>query len=162
MTWRHKISDMYKASLRDRVKLNCREQNGCWLWLCGKFNHGYPLIVVSESASGVKKQTALAHQASYVAFREGIPEGYELHHTCKTRMCVNPWHLICVTKKQHMLLDGTNAGAINARKTSCVRGHLLSGSNLRIEPHGARTCKICQRESVKKYQRVKKLKELQC
>ncbi len=40
--------------------------------------------------------------------------------------------------------------AERARKTVCVRGHLLTGDNLYIRKHGYRKCKACAKEDQRK------------
>lgn len=59
--------------------------SGCWLWLLSVGSHGY----------GQSGRTT-AHRVSHEAFRGPIPEGYEVDHLCRNKLCVNPDHLEAV------------------------------------------------------------------
>ncbi len=60
-----------------------------------------------------------------------IPSGLTLDHLCRVRNCVNPAHLEPVTHRENTL-RGDGVTAINARKTSCHRGHPFAGENLYV------------------------------
>jgi hypothetical protein len=68
--------------------------NGCWFWLGCKDDNGYG-----------EKGNKRAHVYIYELLVGKIPEGKELHHTCKFRACVNPKHLEPVTHAQNVRLD---------------------------------------------------------
>jgi hypothetical protein len=67
-----------------------------------------------------------------------------LDHLCRNRACVNPAHMEPVTNKVN-IMRGAGVGAMCALKTTCLRGHPLSGDNLRTRPDGERACRTCQR-----------------
>jgi HNH endonuclease len=77
-----------------------------------------------------------------------IPEGCELDHLCREKVCVFPEHLEPVSGRENSRRSRSPA-ALNARKTHCLRGHLLSGSNLYVFPGGKRQCRICAQASKK-------------
>jgi len=108
----------------------------CWLWTgCIKSN-GYGTY---------GKEGKYAHRISYVLTRGEIPLGLQLDHLCRVRNCVNPDHLEAVTRKEN-IRRGMAGSGINSRKTSCIRGHKLSGSNLLVVgKRKKRQCKICSR-----------------
>lgn len=106
--------------------------SGCWLWL-GGLSHGY----------GVLDQRG-AHCISYEHHIGPIPDGLELDHKCRTRACVNPWHLEPVTHAE-------NIRRAYRTQTHCKRGHPLSGDNLTPHRDGRRQCRACKYESVKRY-----------
>ena len=91
-----------------------------------------------------------------------IREGYEACHHCDVKNCDEPEHLFEGTHFQNMrdaarkgkLDHGNTWGSINAAKTHCLRGHELSGDNVRTY-RGSRICKACMRE----HQRVWKAKK---
>lgn len=86
-----------------------------------------------------------AHIAEWEAIHGPVPDGYVLDHLCRRRSCINPNHLELVTSVENTL-RGNGPTAVNARKTHCVHGHALSGTNLLIDYRGRRKCKTCQRQ----------------
>lgn len=66
-------------------------------------------------------------------------------HTCDNANCVNPDHLYWGTRTDNArdaIRDGKNR---NARKTHCLRGHLLDEANARVRINGSRQCRECHR-----------------
>lgn len=115
---------------------------GCWLWR-GSLNHnGYGQFSISTTNNR-------AHRVAYHWLVGEIPEGLELDHLCRVRHCVNPAHLEPVTPRVNML-RGDSVAAINARKTHCVRGHVLAGRNVRIESDGGRRCRACAAQRMRR------------
>lgn len=109
---------------------------GCWRW------GGY----VNESGYGVARiggKSMPAHRAVYAALRGEVPQALDLDHLCRVRDCVNPDHLEPVTRRVNVL-RGVGAGAQNARKTHCEKGHLLEGDNL-VPWAKYRMCRECTR-----------------
>ena len=129
------------------------DSNGCWPWLGAikkKSRYGTFGLLVKP---GEWKKTALAHRVSYVLFVGPIPDGLELDHTCRNRACVNPAHLEPATHKVNCL-RGISPWANNARKTTCPKGHPLSGENLKFDKAGDRVlrrCRICANAAVSRH-----------
>ncbi len=46
----------------------------------------------------------MVHRAVYEHFRGPIPEGLEIHHHCRNRVCANPDHMGILTHAHHMAL----------------------------------------------------------
>lgn len=70
-----------------------RFTSGCWFWLGGvKANYGR-----FES----EKREWRSHRWSFCAIRGPIPDGHDLDHMCENTLCVNPWHLQPLTRKEH-------------------------------------------------------------
>jgi len=104
--------------------------SGCWLWIASLRETGYGRFYF-------KGHFDQAHRVAYEIFKKKIPSGLTLDHLCRTRSCVNPAHLEPVTLHENNR-RGFSPAALNARKTQCVRGHVLDDR---------RRCVICKRLS---------------
>lgn len=97
----------------------------CWEWTAGLKDGGYGQFRVKGLSS------RLAHRLIYQVFVELVPDHLTCDHLCRNRLCVNPFHIEIVTGAVNVLRSESFV-AVNARKTHCLRGHPLSGSNLSI------------------------------
>lgn len=70
---------------------------GCWIWTGGLDTRGYGHFKING-------RMVLAHRWTYEQFHGTIPPGMDLHHTCENRRCVNPNHLVPLTRKAHRRL----------------------------------------------------------
>jgi len=127
-------------------------ENGCWLWMGAiGTKWSYPYF---KSDSG---KMVLAHRWAYERWVGPIPEGFQLDHfVCETKHCVNPGHVRPVTPRENVLRsDGVTAR--NAAKTHCIRGHEFSEENTyRTPTTNDRQCRICQRETRRRYKARKR------
>lgn len=115
-----------------------------WYWQRAIVNgYGY----VQHPAT---RKTMPAHRYVYELHKGPIPPGLTLDHLCRVRDCVNPDHLEPVTRGENVL-RGEGLSAKNKRKTHCLRGHLLSGSNLLVLPSGGRYCLACRKDRAPNY-----------
>lgn len=134
-----------------------RNSGDCWLWT-GTINHkGYGAISVDG-------RTKAAHRVVYEMRVAAIPDGLVLDHLCRVRHCVNPAHLEPVTTSENNrrsavfnpackrigLLAANRKGlpgnhGPRARRTHCLRGHELVGSNVLLWSRGRRRCRECER-----------------
>jgi hypothetical protein len=119
-----------------------RIEGACWEWDGAKSLGGYGMFIVHVP----KRRCMNAHRFAYIDRFGDIPTTMHVDHVCRNRACVNPAHLRLLTNKNNVLF-GTGPTAINARKTHCKYGHLLSGKNLYIRKNGYRNCKECRREA---------------
>jgi hypothetical protein len=110
---------------------------GCWLWFGVLTAAGYGQLRVDG-------KPYYAHRFSHETFVGPIPTQYQVDHLCRQRCCVNPDHLEAVPQRTN-LLRGISPSAVNATKTTCLRGHPLEGENLRVYG-GSRRCIECDRQ----------------
>ncbi len=111
-------------------------ESGCWIWLGGT-NQGYGEFNMDGKRWRI-------HQYTYQHFVGPIIGGMTLDHLCRVRCCCNPEHLQYVSNREN-ILRGVGAPAQHARKQYCLRGHSLSGENLRMERRGnKRVCLACR------------------
>ena len=87
-----------KNSYDNIVSKGVRQDNGCLLYTTSKLKNGYALA----SYDG-KKQPA--HRAVYQLAGKTIPPGFDIHHTCHNKLCIEITHLEAVSRRQHALLD---------------------------------------------------------
>lgn len=108
-----------------------RKTADCWEWLGGRKPHGYGTFSIYHGSA------VLPHRFAYEVCIGAIPDGYEIHHRCGNRCCVNPAHLEAMPYADHVA---------TRRKATCGRGHAMTGDNLYILPKsGQRSCRACGR-----------------
>jgi hypothetical protein len=117
----------------------------CWLWNRARRPDGYGVVW-----DRVGKKLKRAHVFMWEKINGPVPFGKELHHTCSTTSCINPSHLIAVSRASHVRLDVGH----NKNKTHCPRGHEYTEENTYIDCYGYRQCRSCNREN---YHRRKRL-----
>lgn len=122
---------MAYTSLAD-IKARTIQDGECWLWPT-KSKLGYGDIYLGNYISET------AHRLSYRFAKGEIPEDLCIDHLCRKPSCVNPDHLEAVTIKENTL-RGVGMGAINAKKTLCIRGHNRWGKQEK-----GRRCLECHR-----------------
>lgn len=110
----------------------------CWEWTACCSTNGYGQFWTGEAQRR-------AHRVAYELLVGSIPEGLTLDHLCGHLRCVNPEHLEPVSQGENTLRGG-GAGAVNARKTHCLRGHPFDDENTYRHPWGFRGCRTCRRE----------------
>jgi len=124
---RHKLPDRFMERLVEEPN------SGCWLWLQSLNGGGY------GSYYDVRNKRAwMAHRFAYTEQFGPIPRALQIDHLCRTRCCVNPWHLEPVTRSE-------NIRRATRLITHCPQGHPYDEQNTYISPAGIRQCKICRR-----------------
>lgn len=130
--------------LKGRIeRLSIPEPNtGCWLWLGSVDRGGYARINVAG-------RNAVAHRVAYEEFVGPIANDLQIDHLCRVRSCVNPQHLEPVSQRENVL-RGVGVTSVNAKKSTCPRGHPLS-----VVDGEGRRCLACRqaqnRRRVKNY-----------
>lgn len=96
--------------------------DGCWSDTCTDYNDRYGRF-----------RGQLAHRWAYEHFCGPIPLGREIHHTCRNSRCVNPDHLIAVTKSQHRTLhriyDDAESSVRKLKQINKLRDHVGLGED---------------------------------
>lgn len=111
----------------------------CWNWTAYRQRDGYGQI-----------KSKLAHRISYAMCVGPIPEGKQLHHTCKNKGCVNPGHLVPVTDATHP----GNIADVRRSQTHCKRGHEFTPENTMSYQAGHRKCRACHNQIFQKKERA--------
>ena len=93
---------------------------------------------------GGKGKVVLAARWAFEHLKgEDIPPGKVVALLCRFNACVNLDHLELRDEAVNKAL-GMSPTAVNARKTSCKRGHPLVVDNLLKRKDGSRQCRLCQ------------------
>lgn len=137
---------MGRTAVEPEVRFDAKvvKTESCWLWRGAKSRNGYAQF----RTGGVGAPQALVHRWNYERFKGAIPDGYQVDHLCKTRLCVNPDHLEAVPPALNNARSESPT-AINGRMVLCAQDlHELNGENL--EPtalrHGQRRCRECKKQ----------------
>lgn len=136
-------------------KVDVRGPDECWPWIAkAKVSEEWPYGLVGIGQRGHRSTRTASDVAYELSRREEVPAGKCVMHTCDRPQCVNPAHLVVGThadNKQDSFAKGRSkrlqgVALAAAAKTECIRGHPLSGANLRIDRNGTkRTCRACER-----------------
>ena len=120
----------------------------CWEWQGSKYPNG-------DGQCYMPGMTRYAHKVSYIQCIGEVPEGLDLDHLCRNRLCVNPAHLEPVTRQTNVL-RGIGFIPEKARATHCNYGHEYTEINTYRAPNQTRHCKICRRRRcLESYYRTK-------
>ena len=136
-----------KVNFDGSVPAHAPHLGPCWLWL-GATSNGYGQF--RTEGPSVK-----AYRYAYEFCVGPIPEGLTIDHLCRVRHCVCPDHLEPVTHRVNCL-RGQSPIAANARKTQCLQGHPYDAENTYITPAGARDCRLCKRDALRRSRQRKK------
>lgn len=125
------------ASDRKRAASKVVVVGSCWIWGGSVGSNGYGNFWVGGTAKS-------AHRVFYEWASGPIPEGLQIDHLCKNKLCVKPEHLEAVTPRENCMRS-EGMGAINARKPGCSCGRPYD----RTTKLGARWCSVCRAARVR-------------
>lgn len=94
----------------DPSKYVVDESTGCFLWVSHLTERGYARVKVGGRAG----KSFRVHRVYYEIEHGAIPQGFDVHHACGNRGCVNPDHLRLVSHTEHGRLH--NAGIPKANR----------------------------------------------
>lgn len=122
----------------------------CWLWTGVVSEYGYGMT------NNVDEQ--YAHRLFYRAAGNDIPEGWQVDHLCRTKLCVRADHLEAVTQAENVRRGMPFQTNWNRIKTHCAKGHAYTPDNIIRRPSrpAARECFICNRENTRRYRAAQK------
>lgn len=133
------------------AKVDFTGPNGCWLWTAFIAPNGYGRFAIKP----VRASSFGAHRIAYEIVFGPIPDKLTIDHLCRTRSCVNPFHLEAVTLRINTL-RGDTLPARNAKKSHCPQGHPYSPENTGRAGEYGRSCRTCKRvKSLARYHRLR-------
>jgi len=144
------ISKEYTAAqwLSFWSKVEIDHDTECFNWTGCKNENGYGYFTVGS-------RPHLAHRVAYSWFKEHIPKGMILDHTCDNPSCVNPMHLEPVTNKENILRGLERTHDYDPR-THFKCGHPRSDENTYRHTRGDEHCKICTNKKATEWARNNK------
>jgi hypothetical protein len=113
------------------------DESGCHVWPGAQsYRDGYGIVGVRVDDRWTVRPV---HRVVWEATRGPIPQGLEIDHLCRNRLCANPAHLEVVTHATNMERMAGNV---------CRHGHPRTPENSSINKEGARICRVCRRIAV--------------
>jgi hypothetical protein len=86
-----------KIDLNGPIPTNHPELGPCWIWTGG-----------SDGRYGCIRDETSQHRHAHIVvweyiFGQSVPVKHDLHHRCENPICVNPEHMIPLTRSEHKL-----------------------------------------------------------
>ena len=101
-----------------------------------------------------------AHRFVYLVTKGDIPAGFDVHHACENKRCVNIEHLECLPHEKHTKhhtatqFKKGNSENRNVQKMYCPRGHRYDMELFRRNgSFKGRNCTICRPRNFTELQR---------
>ena len=116
---------------------------GCMEWQGAKITStGYGRFGMN---TGHGPTVWMAHRVAYEYWVGPIPEGLDIDHLCRNRLCVRPDHLEPKTRQGNLLALGSESiAAKRAAVAHCPRDHEYTPENTRFKKsNGSRQCRAC-------------------
>lgn len=111
--------------------------DGCWEWKGRTNRNGYGW---AQKTPG--EDFRVVHRIMWEdAHNAPVPDGLQLDHLCRNRLCCNPEHLEPVSNAENT----TRQDHANRRKTHCPKGHEYNDENTMLTKRGRRVCRACDR-----------------
>jgi hypothetical protein len=126
----------------ERLLSRIEKTEVCWIWTGQRDSNGYGKI----GSGGRNGRNIPTHRALYELSIGTIPDGMELDHLCRNKICCRPDHLEPVTHAENMKRGGP------ANKTHCKNGHPFTPENTyRWRVTNRRRCRICNKLARRRY-----------
>lgn len=122
--------DQLPANMRAKISVT---PSGCWLWTGAANSKGYGQVGVR----GVSRST---HRVAYELLVGPIPDGLQIDHLCRVRLCCNPSHLEPVTHMENHMRRP------DVHKSHCIHGHEMTPENTIVKNFRGsvrRNCRVC-------------------
>lgn len=113
----------------------------CWVFLGTPTSGGYASVADGD-------RTVRLHRWSYEHHVAPIPEGLELDHLCRRRICVRPSHLEPVTHAENVARALAATGAAIAVRDACRHGHPYTPQSFYRSASGKPVCRPCRNAAV--------------
>lgn len=142
-----KSNEVMTTAERFDAKWMLEPGGSCWLWTASQVRGGYGRFNVGGG------RLVLAHWFAYERAKGSIPEGLDLDHLCRERLCVNPDHLEPVTRRENVR-RGEGVGLAESRVTHCPQGHAYTPENIyhdrKRNGRYGRKCRTCALERARR------------
>lgn len=116
------------------------ESSQCWEYRGRRNKGGYG----AHGSEGM-------HRVAFRFWHGPIAPGMVVRHTCDNPPCVNPGHLIIGTRADNVADMIERGRHYHQRATHCPQGHPYDDENTIVRASGARGCRICQRETIRRW-----------
>jgi hypothetical protein len=133
----HTHGTTYKPTAEDVFWSRVEKTDTCWLWRGYVQPDGYPRFKFDGRPHN-------AHRLAYEWLVDPIPDGLQIDHLCRVKICVNPAHLQAVTSGENTRRVPGHPAVLNAAKTHCPAGHEYGLLNTYFNA-GRRHCRACRR-----------------
>jgi hypothetical protein len=146
----------YAPKVAARIRTRSQETpTGCIEWSGTVKNDGYGKIKLRH---GGRTRTTGPHRAAWLSMVGPIPEGLQIDHLCRNRLCVNINHLEVVTcsvnvsRADHSGKKGRSGTIAGQQIHSCGK-HGRDDGYLRTQRDGYTRweCRICRRARMQAY-----------
>lgn len=135
--WRLNSSEL--ARINRQITIN--QETQCWLWQGPQTPNGY-----GKHRRGPGHKERVIHRITWEHYRnQPVPDGMQLDHLCRERLCCNPDHFEAVTPSENTMRQNHHA----RNRTHCPQNHEYTPENTRITPAGKRSCRECNRNRKK-------------
>lgn len=136
-------------TLRQRIVglMDAPDAKGCRRWLGRVDQYGVPVVAYRRDMSA---RRALWELERGPVARELIV----IPSACGDTLCLNLAHATLSTRSRAATYRPTRPFRENGLKVVCVRGHPLSGANLRILPDGRRECVVCKNQAGRQWEQA--------
>ena len=152
------LSPEGRKKVAAKIELNSKPGEGdCIVWTLSADKNGYGKLIIPRSEFGRTRQTG-AHRAAWLALEGDIPEGLQIDHLCRNKICVNTQHMELVTQQVN-LKRRLRAGRhrITPLSTGCA-SHGFTDGSVKVDRRGYSryVCRACRREYMREYMKTYK------